>query len=332
MVTISIIIPVYNVEPYIQECLESIINQTLTDGLECIMVDDCGQDSSIAIAERIIADYHGNIKFSIINHPFNKGLSGARNTGLKAASGDYVCFVDSDDKLSPDCIEKLTEPLRSAKYDMVIGDYCVDGGDDVFMHLSLPEGEYSRRDVIAALKRNNLWYPMAWGKLYKKQFLLDNGLFFCEGILNEDELFSSELACVIKTMYCLPDANTYIYKVRDNSIMTSSKYERRLESCQKILSEMYRFLEQRGLKNHSVCNDLLYYLFSYANEVTYRYSRQEYYIQYTGFRNIICRHYGERLLADRRIKAFIRDFHFLFPPCVGKHLFRILTFRNQDNP
>ena len=105
---ISIIVPVYNVEQYIKECFDSIAAQTYKGDIECIFVDDCGQDDSVAILEKLIAEYHGPMQFSIVHHEHNKGLSGARNTGIRKASGDYLYFLDSDDSITSDCIEKLT--------------------------------------------------------------------------------------------------------------------------------------------------------------------------------------------------------------------------------
>ena len=104
---ISIIVPVYNVEQYVNECFDSIAAQTYKGEIECIFVDDCGQDDSVAILEKLITDYHGAIKFYIVHHEHNKGLSGARNTGIRHAQGDYLYFIDSDDSIKSDCIEKL---------------------------------------------------------------------------------------------------------------------------------------------------------------------------------------------------------------------------------
>ena len=81
---ISIIIPTYNVQDYIAKCLESIATQTYTDGVECLVIDDCGTDNSIAIAEQFIANYSGPISFQIIHHEQNKGVSAARNTGISS--------------------------------------------------------------------------------------------------------------------------------------------------------------------------------------------------------------------------------------------------------
>ena len=104
---VSIIIPVFNVAPYIADCLRSVMRQTYTGNMECLIVDDCGTDNGIAIAERMIADYKGPIRFQILHHERNRGLSAARNTGTEAAIGEYLYYLDSDDEKTEDCIERL---------------------------------------------------------------------------------------------------------------------------------------------------------------------------------------------------------------------------------
>ena len=101
---VSIIIPIYNVEPYIERCLQSVVSQTYPY-FECILIDDCGNDRSMPFAEQFIQNYSGEIHFRILRHENNCGLSSARNTGMKAANGDYIYFMDSDDAITPECIE-----------------------------------------------------------------------------------------------------------------------------------------------------------------------------------------------------------------------------------
>ena len=98
MISISVIVPVYNVEPYISRCINSIIEQDNGQALlECLVIDDCSPDQSIRIVRSIVDQYKGDILFKIISHSENKGLSVARNSGIEAASGDYITFVDPDD-------------------------------------------------------------------------------------------------------------------------------------------------------------------------------------------------------------------------------------------
>ena len=97
MINISIIVPVYNVEQYISRCIRSIIDQDNSHAIiECLFVDDCSPDNSIQIVRSIVDQYNGNIYFKILIHTENKGLSVARNTGIEAAKGDYILFVDPD--------------------------------------------------------------------------------------------------------------------------------------------------------------------------------------------------------------------------------------------
>ena len=112
---ITIVVPVYNVEPYIEDCLKSVAEQTYKGDIECIIVDDCTPDGSCAIIEHFINEYNGSIDFKLLHHTKNRGLSAARNTGIGAATGEYIYFLDSDDEITPECIELLTKPLKNNK-------------------------------------------------------------------------------------------------------------------------------------------------------------------------------------------------------------------------
>ena len=105
MLNLSIIIPVYNVEAYIEECLASVVAQSdAKANIECIIVDDCSPDGSMDIVRRFVDNYQGAVQFRTLRHEVNRGISAARNTGIDAATGDYLLFVDSDDYLSADCL------------------------------------------------------------------------------------------------------------------------------------------------------------------------------------------------------------------------------------
>ena len=118
---VSIIIPVFRISGYIQRCIESVINQTYKD-IECIIVDDGTQDDSIEKCEKLIKEYKGPIIFKIIHHEVNRGLSAARNTGTDAATGKYLYYLDSDDYISSNCIEKLVSyAIEDESIEMVQG-------------------------------------------------------------------------------------------------------------------------------------------------------------------------------------------------------------------
>ena len=121
---VSIIIPVYNVAPYIGDCLRSVMRQTYTGPIECLIVDDCGTDESLPIAERMIVEYDGPIRFEILHHEHNRGLSAARNTGINKATGDYFFFIDSDDEITEDCMEKMMSVVQeNPEVELVQGRY-----------------------------------------------------------------------------------------------------------------------------------------------------------------------------------------------------------------
>lgn len=227
---ISIIVPVCNVEAYISECLQSVMRQTYKGAMECILVDDCGTDKSLAIAEGLIAEYNGAVSFRILHHEHNRGLSAARNTGTDAAQGDYIYYLDSDDYISDDCLEVLAEPLKKREYDMVIGDYEMFGNMHNPTLLLETKNELIGNNIIFESYADRRLYVMAWNKLCKRPYLRDNNITFLEGQLHEDELWT------YKTMLCAQSIGichqiVYLYRVRNNSIATdSTKAEKKLTS------------------------------------------------------------------------------------------------------
>lgn len=223
----SIIIPAYNVQDYIKECLISIANQNYDDAFECIIIDDCGSDNSMEIVSDFIKQYKGNIKFRTLSHEKNKGLSAARNTGIKTATGEYLLFVDSDDYLFPNCLSSFAETLR--KYpdaQLIQAGAKLSTGDreDYYsMEKTFPEYATNKEWIARTFLKRGGWQGVpvtAWNRLVKRSFILDNNLFFKEGILHEDEPWNFMLAQKLsKVAFCKHD--TYYYRIRNNSIMTS---------------------------------------------------------------------------------------------------------------
>ena len=111
MKEITVVMPVYKVEKYVSECLDSIINQTF-DCFECIIIDDCSPDNSMRLIEEKLAGYKGNISFRIVRNERNEGVSAARNKGIELSRGGYLFFIDSDDMLYENCLEKLWEETK----------------------------------------------------------------------------------------------------------------------------------------------------------------------------------------------------------------------------
>lgn len=242
---VTIVIPVYQVEDYIESCLTSVVNQTYSGEIECVVVDDCGADSSWQIVENFISEYKGKIDFKLLRHTGNKGLSAARNTGIDHASGEYIYFLDSDDEITPECIERLVKPLENYKYDFVTADFTIVGGRPVTTYLKA-RGEYISGIKEAYYRKE--WNVTAWNKLCNIDFLRRHNLRFKEGIIHEDILWSFYLANFAKSMYALED-KTYIYNTREASIMGAMEITRSKDSKILIYSDINSFLAKRGLDN-----------------------------------------------------------------------------------
>lgn len=222
---VTIIIPVYNVAPYIEDCLRSVMRQTYTGCIECLIVDDCGTDDSISIAERMIAEYKGPIRFQILHHEQNRGLSAARNTGTLQATGDYLYYLDSDDVITEDCIETLMRIVTEhPDVEMVQG--------NAYRH-------YPQREPIVLVKRIAVpfadtneevrrcyyqlgqFYVNVWNKLLRRDFVLKNHILCKESLLFEDNLWIFFLVRYLSKAAFVPDI-TYHQKKRPNSITTST--------------------------------------------------------------------------------------------------------------
>lgn len=223
---ISIIIPVYNVQEYIIKCLESVIAQTFTGAMECLIIDDCGIDDSIRLAENFIESYNGLIEFRIIKHDHNKGLSVARNTGIDESRGEFVTFIDSDDYVSPFYIQKLYDAIN-IRDDIFVstcqiykdqdGALCKFDDNWNFVNNKIYNGhEFLKSKML-------LESPFsAWGKMYRRQLI--KNVRFRVNKLNEDTLFMYDIGQIMKLKkyneVIIPDYLIY-YRIRLNSICTS---------------------------------------------------------------------------------------------------------------
>lgn len=220
---ISIIVPVYNVAPYILRCLQSIERQTCRD-FECILIDDCGTDESMQLVEQFICKYDGDIQFSIVHHQQNMGISNARNTGIKSATGDYLYFIDSDDAITPDCIEVLK--MLAEKYpdaDFVQGNI-VTGQEqlnDGTIDIDVPEycNDKTLLEEIILCKTHRT----AWNRLIKRSFLISNSLFFPEGIVMEDHYWTYFVSRQVRAAVFCHKGTYFYYKNTDSLINSPSK-------------------------------------------------------------------------------------------------------------
>lgn len=204
--------------------------------LECIIVDDASQDGSIIRCEQLIKSYTGSVKFRILHHQHNQGLSAARNTGIDVATGDYLFFLDGDDEITPDCIEKLIRPvLRDTTIEMVKG-VAWRKLEDGSIIPSIPGFNQPEKDIasLKAVRDNffsNNFSVAAWNKLIRRDFLNQHQLTFKEGVLFEDTLWTFLVVKYLCHLYLIPDV-TYYYSKRPNSITTGTgKKEKAYNWC-----------------------------------------------------------------------------------------------------
>lgn len=225
---VSIIIPIYNVAPYVEACLLSVFNQTYKE-IEIIIIDDCGTDNSMEIVERIVSTYDGEFSIKILHHNQNKGLSAARNTGIKEATGEYLFFLDSDDTIPNDAIDNLVQKvLTYTNVSFVIGGIQTIGYRRQRYPLLCPELQKEKFILIDFLSHK--WNEMACNKLINKAFFIQNQLWFMENVYHEDIDFTFRLAICAKTMACCNNI-TYNYLIRDKSITTNKNLKNYIDEC-----------------------------------------------------------------------------------------------------
>jgi len=229
---VSIIIPIYNVKPYIEECLQSVANQTMTEGIECILVDDCGTDVSMIIAQRFVDEYKGRISFSVYHHDTNRGAAAARNTGIRVAKGEYLFFMDSDDFISDRCIECLYSFVQQHPgVHLVQGSYIEDNSNSFKTFPNYSEQHCVIKHCLLTYNGKNL---VPHNRLVQRQLIVDKNIFFKEGVIHEDNLWVFFLAKYVKSM-AFTQERTYYYRPTPNSITRDVKIDREILSYRTII-------------------------------------------------------------------------------------------------
>lgn len=217
MPKISVIVPIYKVEQYLAECVDSILAQTFRD-FELILVDDGSPDNCGAMCD---AYAQKDPRVRVI-HQENQGLSGARNTGIKAASGEYITFIDSDDLVKKDYLEKLLHAIKVEAADISVckPQEFEDGKDSVCLETASAEAQYkcfSNTDACVEVYAGSQWMPInACGKLYRTDLIQD--MEFPVGRLHEDQAFVP-VACYRAEKIVSLDSKMYRYRQRPESIM-----------------------------------------------------------------------------------------------------------------
>ena len=229
----SIIIPVYNAEQFIENCLHSVVAQTMTEGVECILVDDCGTDCSIEIAEKFIKENPNcGISFKILHQKHNQGPSAARNAGIREANGEYIFFLDSDDSITPECLSLLYSLAKEHDADYVQGTY------ENAARQVIPNCLKDKKSIKRLLLNHNKIPFTPHNRLIRRQMILDNKLFFDERIkVREDFLWMTFVAKHVNSFaYC--DKVTYHRGVNEDSLTHNVNREREILGYRVLIETM----------------------------------------------------------------------------------------------
>ena len=230
---VSIIIPVYNAEQFFEDCLHSVAVQTMKGGVECILVDDCGSDCSIEIAEKFIEENPDcGISFKIFHQTHNQGPSAARNAGIKEALGEYIFFLDADDSITPECLTLLYSLAKEYDADYVQGTYEGSARQVIPNHLS------DKKGIKRLLLDHNRIPFTPHNRLVRRQMILDHNLFFDERIrVREDFLWMTFVAKHVNSVaYC--DKVTYHRGVNEDSLTHNVNRDREILGYRVLIETM----------------------------------------------------------------------------------------------
>lgn len=266
-------VPIYNVEEYLRECLESIAAQTFPD-LEAILIDDGSTDGSAAVAEAHVAR---DRRFKLISQP-NAGLGAARNTGVAAASGEYLAFVDSDDVLPLDAYERMAAAADRTGSDFAAGNVLrLREGGTTQVGFLMQAFARTRLRTHVTRHRALLGDRLAWNKLWRRSFWDEHGYRFPEGVLHEDVSVTIPAHFAARSVDVLA-GTVYLWRTRAGSITSRRLESRALEDRFTAVEQVIAYLGEHGpdgargwYEQHVLRDDLLPLLvaFDQADE-TYR--------------------------------------------------------------
>ena len=242
MAKVSVIVPVYNVEKYLKRCLDSLINQTLSD-IDIICINDGSKDSSLQILEQ----YAQKDSRIVIYNQENSGLSVARNTGLEHASGEYIGFVDSDDWVDLDFYEKLYNSAKNNNADIAVSDFIIEHPNKKPKILKLKEEKiYTTPEdkfMICKVHREGC----VWNKIYRTEFIHSINLKFVPKMYYEDRDFTIRSLYFSKKLVTTP--NTYYrYFVNPKSIVNKRRNYIQDEHYILVRQQVLQFIKEHNIK------------------------------------------------------------------------------------
>ena len=230
MPKVSVLVPVYGVEKYIERCARSLFEQTLDD-MEFIFVDDCTPDRSIDVLNKVLTEYPSRQKqVKIIHHDKNQGLPQARQTGLKAATGEYIAHCDSDDWVDVDLYESLYEKASKNNLDVVIFNSKTSNGTQI-VHEYYEKGILDRNACINEMMRGKMWWSLC-NKMFKKT-IYGNSIAYPKDSMGEDMCLTLQLFYFCKSIGYVD--RYYYYFINSNSIIQQISEEKCLSKFHQVV-------------------------------------------------------------------------------------------------
>ena len=267
-IKVSVIIPVYNSEKYIKKCLESILSQTYKN-YEIIVVNDGSTDNT----KMILEEYANNYSDKIIHiEQANKGVAKTRNEAMQIAKGEYIAFIDNDDYIEEDYLEKFVKEAEKGKYDVVIGGYQrPNEKGKIVKRLELKEEEWSKMMILAP-----------WAKIYKREYLIDNKIIFLSNNIGEDIYFNLQ-ALMLSERVKIINYVGYNWFFNTKSVSNTTQKNIKNLDVYKLLNSCYDVVKEKNiLKNSETIIELhfiryIIWLLSYASKgLTYKEIGEEY--------------------------------------------------------
>ncbi|MBD5277400.1 MAG: glycosyltransferase [Bacteroides sp.] len=267
-IKLSVIIPIYGVEKFIERCAISLFEQTLKDGIEFIFVNDCSPDGSLDILNRVVSKYPNRChQINIVSTPVNSGLAAARNLGFSHARGTYIAHCDSDDMVSPIIYEKMLEKALAEDSDIVVCDYI--GG---YRYRNIPYHQPSPQDIMEFKQmildgriHNGLWNKLIRRDLYDKlDFLWTDGVNMWEDVSVLDRLvyFAQKVAYVHAPLYFYNQTNTAAY-TKSRAISSAQQIER----AYNIVNDFYEHVPDKEMWADSIIKFRQRALFTILNRL-----------------------------------------------------------------
>ena len=319
---ISIIVPAYNVEKYIKTCLDSLINQTYSN-FEIIVINDGSTDQT----EKILNEYESNPKIRIFSQK-NGGLSAARNQGLNLANGELVCFIDSDDSVKSDYLEKLAAPFfEDSNIDITVCGYQEKFENSEINHVLKSQkitGAQATKDLLIKQQDFNI---LAWNKLYRKKLFSNNHIEYPAGQIHEDNLTTYKLFSHAQKVFYISDV-LYIYQ-RTHSEITKNLYSKektlkRLQVKEQMAIEAGQYLQDPDLKLSAEVASLLAY-FAFLDHAISRQINKSYYDVYLMKTRKLASSQFKNPYLTKKLRVYLKLIH--SPRGILYQIFRKITLR-----